>query len=326
VKRYIAIALAVVILCLVLTGCKEESVEVSSLSDFEGWWCRPDGYKSDKNAPLSDTVSIVAADRMLTCYSRYGTAGSKYSCSAEGDLLSVAIDATGTVTLKKVDTTLVDPESGEVEYVKGKPIEAFDASVFHGSWYKNGDPNSDFYSVGEGGYSFCYGHIPGILAHAGAWTSESAVRYTSGGIGYEEVILLLSNAYADETFRAEYELALLCGGLVLYDNLTSEFYVRESAIKTDAGKQAIKEMVLVTEEWVADGEGAPYIKFGYYASGIEIVRPGDSGISCESLGKWRLDGDTLHIEYTDGTRESVSFSGASITLSHLGKTFSRDGN
>jgi len=328
-KRCTALLLCFIMICFSLVSCKKRGD--TPLDKFNGWWTRPEGYEKTGESALTDTFEISAPDCMLTCYSVYGVISGKYACSADGDILTVTVDAVGDITLTLDGDSLIDSDSGVTEYVRGEAIQPVDTSIFNGVWYKNGDTYSDSYRISEGVYEFFYGNMPGVPQHAGTWTSEENVRYTADGVGYDEVLLKISNHYADDVFREEYEFALLCGGLVLYDNYNSEFFVRESALKDKEGMQAIKQFTLVSEEWcsyTAAGELYAYLEFNYYSSTLEIVRcpinADSTATEREALGKWHLDGDVILIEYENSVKESIPYSGSEITLPSLGMTFTRD--
>ncbi|MBE6669724.1 MAG: hypothetical protein E7601_05930 [Ruminococcaceae bacterium] len=327
-KRYLALFMALMLVCLLLPSCGGNRKD-NDLYAFDGWWCRPDGYKSDEVSALADIFMINAAEGSLTCYSKYGIASEKYICSASGNIITVDISAIGYVQFMLSGDSLTDVSGEKVKYVKGSPVEAPDLSAFVGKWYRNGDANDNFYVLSENAYEYRAGNMQNKVLHTGSWANSESVRYTENGMGYNEILITVSNRYPSDTYRAEYEYALLCGGIVMYDNIRSEYYIRESDLETEAGIDAKNTMSLISEEWVGEGEHAQYLRFNYYSSEIELVKTvlaenGSVTEETEIIGKWKLDNLTLNIEYNDKSKESIAFGDDSITLNKLALSFTRD--
>lgn len=311
-KKYVSLLILIAILCTSFTACGRNK---DPLKKFEGWWKRPDGYSS-MDSTLPDTFKIEPADSTLTCYSEYGVANEKYVCRADGEILTVEIPGVGDVTLILKSGSLVDPGTGNTEYVKGAAVTPSE-NAFIGKWYRGGDTSNNYYVISDVKYECHKGGFSSALLHSGSYTHKSALRFTADGTGYEELSISLSNSNAAEGYSSEYEYVLLCGGLVLFDVLRSQFYLRDSAIKTSDGIDARSKMTLVCDEWVDEADEERHLRFGYYSSTVELVTKDGT----EIIGAWRFKGGVLTVEYTDKSKDVSEISDGRITLKKLDATF-----
>lgn len=305
------------------------------LKKYDGWWTRPDGYSSaEEDGFMSDNIRIIAEETSVVCYSEYGLAGEKYSCTAEGGELLVDMDGAKVQRFVLVDDTLVNKNSGAVEYVRGEPIEQVNVGLFYGKWYRSGDVFSDCCVLSEDEYEFFSTSVHiGAADHVGEWSIEGGIRYTADGTEHEEMLIRLKRSIGEvETFS---EYSLQCGGYVLYENSSREFFLHEKAFENGTADRCIAEMRLITEEWTADGNEDMYITFDIYSSSVclnvkKTQEDGSEAYTAETVGSYAYDGSRLYITYKTGAKEEIALTKdtASITLLSIpdakGVTFVRD--
>ena len=236
--KIVTLRVFLVILCMAglfsLAGCQDEtdtgSYDVGNadgytLSDFDGWWKRPDGYVSE-GFSMVDIFKVDAADRTWTIYNNYGMSFDTFGCSSRGDGIVLEMpELFGNIVFTYDGTSLID-EEGKIHFVRGTPVEPFDLSSFEGKWYKDGDISEEYYLLEADTFKKFSPYMPDEPLETGTWIINDITRITSSG---NEPITQLEMSSPDDVFAGG-DFQLTDNNTKLYDYFHEVTYIKESAI------------------------------------------------------------------------------------------------
>lgn len=319
------LGLLLLTLICIMPGCRDRENDVSvngerySLAEFEGWWYRPDNYVSE-GVSIVDIFQVDAAAGKWTVYNNYGMAGKSFDCYGDENGLTLEMDALGDAAFSYNGEALLN-EDGGVEFVRGKPMESFDRTLFEGKWYKSGDTKSDYYLIEGDTYKKLTYYSKDKPEETGTWKIN-------------DVKITLGNDSSIKETQIEFETPddVFGGGdyvpsednTVLFNDFDNVFYVKESAIGTSAGDNAIAKFNLICHDWKGAEFGDPYLSFSYYGT-FEITIFNDEGKGKrETAGNWSIDGKMLTLVFNDSTTETVPYLEESITVKYYDMTFKKD--
>lgn len=311
-----------VILCLT-TACSGApgSKKDYTLSDFDGWWQRPDDYVSE-GISMVDIFKIDSEAETWTSYNEYGFPGSEFGCYVEENLLILELDALGDAVFQYNGEALVDEDTGDVEFVRCDPIEEFDTSYLEGKWYKYGSTDEDYYLIEGDTYELCSPHYPDEPLATGTWTINDVTHFIdddTSTIQTEIEFQLPEDSYTNGDF------ILTEDGNAFFDDFHGSYYVKESVLDTSEGDDTVAVLELISNDWNGPESGDPYLEFYYYGK-FDIVEYNSDGFGERSqAGSWSFQDMELTLEFEDGTTETLDFSSTEITVEHYDMTFERNG-
>lgn len=313
-----------------ITGCtdsyEEESLQASDtssqndfnyLSELDGWWYRPDDYVSGGTYPI-DIFEVDSLTESICPYNKYGTAGYTVDCDADEDSFTIYTQA-GFLTLHYDGKSLLNDE-GDVEYIHGEPLEPFDTSVFYGKWYKNGDVNGDYYIISNGSYQSFTSYTPDEPIISGTWEILDNSRLSEDVSYVDEMTLEFTENVGEGLWCSMYIPSE--DFVALYDNDFSNCYIKEDALGTSAGTSALQKSYLTSKTWYGTENERAVLTFSYYGIiGYAISTP--DGSTIDPIGTWSISGETITLNFNDGTSEDATLSENKITITYLDETFER---
>ncbi len=296
------------------------AAQAQSLADFDGWWFRPDGYTTE-GISLVDIFKVDAEAENWTIYNKHGMARKTLSCSADANSLTLDLDALGEITFAADGETLVN-EEGNVEFVRGEPLELFDPAAFAGKWYKSGDTASDYFLLEDDSYQKFASYLPDEPQETGTWKIDDVIRVFEDGSNAEETQLkfeIPGDMFGGTSYR------LTEDNTALFDGFHKEYYLKESILGTPAESIAVAKFKLMCHDWKGPDFDSPFLNFSDYGTfTITTFNEEGEGVR-EPAGTWSLDeDDKLTVEFNDGPTEIIPYDGESITPEYYGMTFTRN--
>jgi hypothetical protein len=318
--KKVTLRIILVILCIAglfsLAGCQGETDTGSyddgntdgyTLSDFDGWWKRPDGYVSE-GFSMVDIFKVDATDRTWTIYNNYGMSFDTFGCSSRGDGIVLEMpELFGDIVFTYDGTSLID-EEGKIHFVRGTPVEPFDLSSFEGKWYKDGDINEDYFLLEGNTFKKFSPYMPDEPLETGTWIINDITRITSSG---NEPITQLELSSPDDAFAGG-DFQLTDNNTKLYDYFHEVSYIKESAIGTSGRGDDVLfgengEMIVCIDEIYTnriyniiisnlDENGIEYT-ISFYATDSEIMS-GHASQTDDPNSIWAYIDDDLGITFT----------------------------
>ena len=173
-QKYSILFLLMFAVCAMCAGCgtsgekngtgtvKEEKEPAPGI---DGWWyCPEDMAEEDK--PLIDIFSVDTKEGTWSYYNSYGMLLNTGTSREEEGNLVLGLEGVGESIYQYKDNQLFD-ENGDLIYVKGNPMETFDASELAGDWYYFGDTSGKKIHINED-YTFTVSE-EGMDAEEGTW-------------------------------------------------------------------------------------------------------------------------------------------------------------
>ena len=135
---------------LTITGTfqEEEPTQETEAMAAGDWWVRPEGYESE-GLSLFDVFKLEEGDETAVYYDRLGQVAGEMTAQWEDDTLTLENDF-GTVTWDYDGFSLVDPMSGQTEFVRAEDPGFPELPNRDGTWYLNGDANAEIKYVLSG--------------------------------------------------------------------------------------------------------------------------------------------------------------------------------
>jgi hypothetical protein len=289
------------------------------ISDFDGWWYRPDNYISE-GISVVDIFKVDAAAGTWTVYNQYGGAGETLSCWVSENGLTLEADAFGDVFFAYDGESLLNDDGG-IEFMRGEALEVNTAEL-DGKWFRSGDPDGDYYIIDGGAYQkfSVYLEEP---EETGTWKYNDITHFlTETESVQEKQIDFIPDD--DETGWGGSVYIPSKDGIAFYDSLNDVFYVNESAIDTSDGDKTIKEFQLICNDWEGVDFGDPYIDFSFYGTFDVVIFNSEGKGERTTPGTWSFDGEIITLDFYDGTSEEVEYVEDSITVDYYGITFEKD--
>lgn len=301
-KKIVLILLSLSIVMLAMAGCGGKAG--SDDSTPEGWWVRPEGYKSG-GLSLIDAFYVDGDSGELTVYSSLGEAGSTLTCTFDDNTLTIDFGF-DEVSFTLKGEKLINPENDEVEFVRvEKPdFEKQDIS-FDGKWYRAGQEDI-YYEISGKDYKKVVDD-EGTTEREGVYKLEK-VKHSLDGYEVPDVLQL---SLGDR----EPDLVVSSDGSYLFEEHGTkyELYVRESQLSDEMAQSYFMVNGMLDMDLTAhDDEGnARMFRFYPYCFSItDYVRDGD-GLTQQGTplyGTWKIAeaGKILLVFADDGAEETVT--------------------
>ena len=289
-----------------------------------GWWVRPTGYVSE-GISLVDCFQLNEEDMTWTVYNTYGEAGSTLDYTLDGDTLSMDFQL-DTADFILADGQLLDPESGQVEFVfvTEDPFMAPDIDL-DGRWYLNGAMDGPYYEISGKNYKR-------VVPVDGEETVEFESTFSMQKIQQYYNDHLVPNVFKLEGEHFNPTLVPDPTGTVLVteDGFDYTVYAREDALTGEMGDTFEHLGTLLEGELTAEpvGEITQTLEFMSYCFNIYSFAPDEDGWLSPTgecwIGRWSVTGpDTLTLEFDDGTTEEIdiSLAGDKVRVETVQNTF-----
>ncbi len=292
----------------VINGDSEDSVlspdVITSLEELDGWW-----YK-DVYDPEVIGVQIFEVDsknKTATAYNNYGKPLMDFDVRMEEGNFVMNNELFRNVYFKIMDPArMFEVESGDMFY-RGEPLDPTESVDLSGNWTLFGVPAEEASkTLSFGGTNYARSIVAwgeSTVLDEGEYTiSDTTVSYFVG-----DPVTYVSVKLGDWG-----SLTLSADGLVLTDSLSGDYFLKESAIGTPEGEQALVRSKLANNTWYGDTDTQALALLYISENGVFLykgdVDPNESHAwsADEDAGTWAMDGSTAVLHWHDGTVDSVT--------------------
>jgi hypothetical protein len=192
-------------------------------------------------------------------------------------------------------------------------------AALDGKWFANGDPEGDYYLIEGESYQKISPYME-EPSETGTWKYTDTMQYFSETEYVQEKQLELVPD-DEEMFLGGGDFVPTEDGTAFFDSFNKVFYIRESAIGTPEGEYNIARFRLIISDWQGPEYDDPMIEFSHYGT-FDVIIFDDEGSGQRSTpGKWSFDGETITLDFDDGTTEEVAFDDDSFTVEYYEITF-----
>lgn len=294
-----------------------------TLYDFDGWWCRPDGYEAE-GISMVDLFLIDAAADTWEAFDTLGNGAGALPAYVEGGILYLQLgEPMGDACFWIGGYDFLMDEEGNVVFVRGGAPNEPALSSLDGRWFLNGDTSAEYYEFSGSSYQkFLSPQHTGTPIESGGFDFSSITLIISSEVTIENVL----EVDLDGSMMAA-DLYPTDDGCALIDDFDKKYYIHESAIGTPEGETAMQYGSLICNEWLwRDDAGTHYLQFKHPGQFRMVDYPPGGGQG-ETLayGSFSIEEGELWLDFSDGDSDVIYLYGIpdSLTLEYAGETFER---